>query len=66
MIFYLEYKIPVVRKSELLKNRTNLDFRWKQLAMSEDLKALKKYAENIKSQYRIINYNLEVIYDKRR
>lgn len=57
--YALEYAEPYIVKTELTKNRTHQTYRWKQLAMSNDLEELKKYLSKYR---RIIDWNtLEVI-----
>lgn len=57
--YCLQIKIPYIVKTELTKNRTHQSYRWKDYALSNNLKALIK----IKSiNDRIINYKtLEVL-----
>lgn len=40
--YMLEYAEPYIVKTEMLKNRTCQSYRWKQVAMSDDLEALKE------------------------
>ena len=60
--YMLERKEPHIVKTELLKNRTHQSHRWKQVAKSSDLVALKAIAAGRKG-YRIIDWNtLKVVY----
>lgn len=62
MMYRLEYKEPYIVKTEMLKNRTHQSYRWKTIAMSEDLEALRKYKkDNGLTEYRIINSELQVV-----
>lgn len=57
--YALEYAEPYIVETEMLKNRTYQSYRWKQLAISNDLEELKK---RLKEYRRIINWEtLEVI-----
>ncbi|MAX71824.1 MAG: hypothetical protein CMC76_12135 [Flavobacteriaceae bacterium] len=48
-----------IRPEQLTKNNTNQPMRWKEIAFSEDLEALKKH---LRKGRRIINWdNLEVV-----
>lgn len=62
MMYRLEYKEPYIVQTEMLKNRTHQSYRWKTIAMSEDLEALRKYKkDNSLLEYRIINSELQVV-----
>jgi len=43
MKYMLERAEPIIIKTELTKNRTCQSYRWKQIAMSDDLELLKNY-----------------------
>jgi hypothetical protein len=61
-MYRLEYKEPYIVQTEMLKNRTHQSYRWKELAVSEDLEALKEYKRiNKLDNCRIIDANLEVV-----
>lgn len=61
-MYRLEYKEPYIVKTEMLKNRTHQSFRWKAVAISEDLEALKEYKTiNKLENYRIIDSELKVV-----
>lgn len=61
-MYRLEYKEPYIVKTAMLKNRTHQSYRWKTVAVSEDLKALKEYKEvNKLDGYRIVNKDLEEV-----
>ena len=63
-MYRLEYKEPYIVKTEMLKNRTHQSYRWKAIAMSEDLEALRKYKENKGNDllnYRIVNNELQIV-----
>ena len=62
MMYRLEYKESYIVQTEMLKNRTHQSYRWKTIAMSEDLEALRKYKkDNSLLEYRIINSELQVV-----
>lgn len=64
MMYRLEYKEPYIVQTEMLKNRTHQSYRWKTIAMSEDLGALRKFKENKGNKlmdYRIVNSELQVV-----
>lgn len=64
MMYRLEYKEPYIVKTEMLKNRTHQSYRWKTIAMSEDLEALRKYKKNKDNNllnYRIVNSELQIV-----
>lgn len=54
MTYMAEYKEHYIVKTEMTKNRTCQSFKWKQLAMSDNLEALKEYIKD-KRDTRIIN-----------
>lgn len=63
-MYRLEYKEPYIVKTAMLKNRTHQSYRWKTIAMSEDLKALRRYKENKNNDlvnYRIVNSELQIV-----
>lgn len=46
MRYRLEYKEPYIIKTEMMKNRTHQTYRWKTIALSEELEKLKEYQKN--------------------
>ena len=64
--YTLEYKEPYIIKTELLKNRTHQSYRWKPVAVSEDLDALKGYKKECERinklvDYRIVDFYLNIV-----
>ena len=58
--YMLERAEPYIVKTELTKNRTCQTYRWKQVAMSDDLEALKSIMEDY---HRIVRLSdLKVMY----
>lgn len=56
--YMLEFAEPYTVKTELTKNRTHQTFRWKQVAMSDDLESLMSF---LKPYTRIIDDNCNVV-----
>lgn len=64
--YRLEYKEPYIIQTEMLKNRTHQSYRWKTVAISADLEALKQFLKESKElnktgEYRIVDCDLNEV-----